>query len=139
MNMKKILIGGISGGVAFFLLGWLCYGILFKDLMAAGAGSAPGVERTDEEMNLAAIFIGNLMWGFLFSVVFSWSKHDGLMSGLFMGAVVGFLMNAGSDFIMYGTSNLMTLNGALTDILVGTILATLAGGVTGWAMGMIKE
>ena len=139
MSMKKILIGGIAGGVAFFLLGWLCYGILFKDLMAAGAGTASGVERTDEEMNLAAIFIGNLMWGFLFSVVFSWSKHDGLMSGLFMGAEVGLLMNAGSDFVMYGTSNLMTLNGALVDILVGTILATLAGGVTGWAMGMIKE
>ncbi len=139
MNMKKILIGGIAGGVAFFLLGWLCYGILFKDLMAAGAGTATGVERTDEEMNLAAIFIGNLMWGFLFSIVFSWSKHDGLMSGLFMGAVVGLLMNGGSDFIMYGTSNLMTMTGTLIDIAVGTVLSTLAGGVIGWVMGMIKE
>ncbi len=137
--MKKILIGGIAGGVAFFLLGWLCYGILFKDLMAAGAGTATGVERTDEEMNLAAIFIGNLMWGFLFSIVFSWSKHDGLMSGLFMGAVVGLLMNGGSDFIMYGTSNLMTMTGTLIDIAVGTVLSTLAGGVIGWVMGMIKE
>ena len=139
MNMKKILIGGIAGGVAFFLLGWLCYGILFKDLMAAGAGTATGVERTDEDMNLAAIFIGNLMWGFLFSIVFSWSKHDGLMSGLFMGAVVGLLMNGGSDFIMYGTSNLMTMTGTLIDIAVGTVLSTLAGGVIGWVMGMIKE
>ena len=139
MNMKKILIGGIAGSVAFFLLGWLFYGILFKDLMDAGMGTATGVEKTDEEMSLGIIFLGNLMWGFLFSVVFSWSKHDGLMSGLFMGAVVGLLMNAGNDFIMYGTSNLMTMNGALIDIAVGTVLSTLAGGVIGWVMGMIKE
>lgn len=137
--MKKILIGGIAGGVAFFLLGWLCYGILFKDLMAASMGTATGVEKSDEEMSLGIIFLGNLMWGFLFSIVFSWSKHDGLMSGLFMGAVVGLLMNAGNDFIMYGTSNLMTMNGALIDIAVGTVLSTLAGGIIGWVMGMIKD
>jgi hypothetical protein len=30
MNTKKILYGGITGGVAFFFLGWLIYGILLN-------------------------------------------------------------------------------------------------------------
>ena len=139
MNMKRVLIGGLAGGVAYFLLGWLCYGILFKDLMAAGAGTATGVYKTNEEMGFVPLIIGNFALGFLLSIVFSWSKHYGLMSGLFMGAVIGILYSVGFDFIMYGTSNLMTLNGALADILIGTINATIAGGVTGLAMGMIKD
>ncbi len=139
MNMKRILIGGLAGGVAYFMLGWLCYGILFTDLMASGAGSATGVYKSDEEMDFISLIIGNFALGFMLSVIFSWSKHYGLMSGLFMGAVIGILYCTGFDFIMYGTSNLMTLNGTLIDILVGTINATLAGGVTGWSMGMVKD
>ena len=33
MNYKKIIIGGIAGGIAYFFLGWLVYGILLANFM----------------------------------------------------------------------------------------------------------
>lgn len=31
MNVKRFLISGTIAGIAYFLLGWLFYGIIFKD------------------------------------------------------------------------------------------------------------
>ncbi len=35
METNKILLGGLAGGVAFFLLGWVIYGILLMDYTMA--------------------------------------------------------------------------------------------------------
>ncbi len=32
MNVKNFIVGGIVGGIVDFLLGWLFYGMLFKDI-----------------------------------------------------------------------------------------------------------
>ena len=32
MNTKNFIIGGIAGGIINFFLGWIFYGMLFKDL-----------------------------------------------------------------------------------------------------------
>ena len=40
MNLKKLLLGGIAGGIVFFLLGWLIYGKLLMGFMTAHPGLA---------------------------------------------------------------------------------------------------
>jgi len=35
MNNKPFLLSTLAGTIAYFLLGWLFYGILFKDLYPA--------------------------------------------------------------------------------------------------------
>jgi len=42
MNTRKFLIAGISGGIVYFLLGWLIYGMLLNDYMRS---SVAGVGR----------------------------------------------------------------------------------------------
>ncbi len=44
MDTKKFLIGTLAGGVAFFLIGYLIYGIALTDIMAQQSGSATGNE-----------------------------------------------------------------------------------------------
>lgn len=43
--MKKMLIGTVAGGVAFFLLGGLIYEVVLGDFYRANWGSAAGVLR----------------------------------------------------------------------------------------------
>ena len=134
--MKKILFGGIAGGVVFFLLGWLFYGFLFAGFMADNAGSATGVAREMDQMEMWALALGNLLWGFLLAVIFGvWANIRTLAAGAKAGAILGLLMGASFDLIMYGTSNLMNLTAVFADILIMIVITAIAGAVVAIVLG----
>ena len=135
MDAKKFAIGTVAGGIAFFLLGWLLYGMLLMNYFEANAGSATGVNR--ESMNMIALFLGNLAMAALLTLVFlRWAGVSTFMGGLKAGALIGLLIALGLDLTMFGTTNIMTLNGMVMDVVVYTIMSAVAGGVIGWLLGM---
>lgn len=138
MDAKKFAIGTLAGGVAFFLLGWLLYGMLFMNFFEANAGSATGVNK--ESMNMIALFLGNLAMAALFTLIFlRWANISTFVGGLKGGALIGLLVALGLDLTMFGTTNLMTLNGMVMDVVVYTVMSAVAGGVIGWLLGMGKK
>ena len=140
MATKKIIWAGIAGGIAFFLLGWLFYGILLAGFFEANAGTATGVYREMDDMIMWAIFVGNLFTGFLLAIIMgSWSKVTTPLAGAKVGAIVGLLMTAGFDFTMYGASNLMTMTGGIGDIITMGVMSAIAGLVVAWVLGMGKK
>ena len=139
MNTNKFLVGGIIGGIAYFLLGYLVWGMLLMDFMTNNAGSATGVMKTNDQFIWWALIVGNLFSGFLLSYVLNKSGSNSAGSGAATGAVIGLLVSAGFDFIMYGVANLSTLNGALVDILASTVVAAVVGGIIGGYLGMGKK
>lgn len=135
MNTKNFLTAGIAGGLAYFFLGWLAYGVLLTDVMKDYAGSATGVDRGDQ-MVFWALIVGNLLSGFLLSYVFTCLGNvNTFAAGLRSGAWLGALMAGAIDFMMFGTTNLMTLNGVFIDIIIFTVISGIAGGITGWFAG----
>ena len=70
MDIKKLIIGGITGGILYFLLGWLVYGNLLAEFMKAHPGTATGVDRAMADMNWMYLTIGNLLSGFLIAYIF---------------------------------------------------------------------
>ena|SRR5690242_1438095 len=139
MNTKKFFLGGIAGGVAFFLLGYLFYGMLFSDFFSKNAGSATGVSRQMDQFVWWALILGNLLFGFILSYVAGKAKIRTLGSGLIAGAILGILFAASFDFTSYGTSNLMTIKGVWADIVILGVMAAIAGAVVGLVRGMGKE
>ena len=136
MNTNKFVIGGIAGGVAAFLLGWLLYGMLLKDFYAANAGTDCSVDRGDAII-MWALVVGNLAFGFLLSYIFTrWASINTAGGGAQAGAIIGFLMGLGMDMVMYGTTTMMKLNGVLVDIAVSTVMTAIVGAVVGMAIGM---
>ena len=134
MDAKKFLLGTLGGGVAYFLVGFVLYGLVMADFFAANAGTASGV--TKEPPALWALAIGNLLHGALLTYIFGkWAGIRTFSGGLMGGAIVGLLMGGGMDFVMYGTSNLMNMTGLITDIVVFGLMSALAGGVVGWILG----
>ncbi len=137
MDAKKLAYGTLVGGAAIFLLGFLFYGILLMKFFTAQEGSATGVSK--EPMEFWALALGNLALGALLTYIFErWAGITTFAGGLKGGLVVGFLMSLSFDLTMYGTSNIMTLTGALVDVVVYTVMIAVAGGLIGWLLGKMK-
>jgi hypothetical protein len=57
------------------------------------------------------------------------------MGGAKGGAIIGVFYAGSFDFNILGTFNVLTLTGAITDIVVYTFMAALACAVAGWWLG----
>ena len=136
MDTKKFLIGTIVGGLTFFFVGWLIYGMALMSFMMEHSGSAQGVSRA-EDMVWWSLLVGNFASGALFTYVFmKWANINSFGGGFAAAATMGFLMAAGFDFSMYGTSNIMDLTGTIVDIVAYTVMAGIGGGAIGAVLGM---
>lgn len=132
----KMLIAGILGGVVYFLLGWLFYGMLLASTFESLAGSATGLMRSENDMLLWSVLLGNISLGMVLAYISSnWAKVGSLQGGLTTGATVGFLLGLGMDLAWYGSTHVYTLPAVFLDAAVFTISSALAGAVIGWWLG----
>jgi len=111
MNTNKFLIGGIIGGIAYFLLGWLVWGMLLMNFMTENAGTATGVMKAEGDMIWWALIVGNLFSGLAMAYVLTKAGVSTASTGVMMGAIFGLLISASFDFTMFGTANIMNMNG----------------------------
>lgn len=139
MTAQKIIWAGVAGGIVYFLFGWLFYGILLVDFFASHAGSATDVYREMDEMIMWALMLGNLLMGFLVAIIFNWSQVKSIGDGVLRGAIIGLLVGGSMDFSMYGTSNLMTLGGAIADIITMVVMSAIVGLVVVWILKTGKK
>jgi hypothetical protein len=133
MKTNKILLGGVAGGVTFFLLGWLVYGVLLKDYMASHLNQCAA--KPMQEMILWAMFLSNLALGFLLALIFSWSNTSGMKNGAKLAAIVGALICTSYDLGTYSMSNMFSCYTVmLVDVLSYTVMLAIVGGVVGKVM-----
>jgi len=122
----KILKGTIFGGVAYFLLGWLIYGLLLSDFSLANYNQC--MNRASADMIWWTLILSNLVYAFFLTIVLKWSGATGWIDGLKTGALFGFLYVLTMDLSFYSMTNMFNSIGALLiDILVSTIIASIMG------------
>jgi uncharacterized membrane protein len=126
---KKIVIGGIAGGILFFLLGWLVYGILLMEYMNQHAGLKGNVNRNDADMQMIYILAGSVLQGILLAYILVRSNVSTLAGGLLTGATVGFLISSSIDLTMYGTTYILSKHSILADVIAATAIFAVAGGL----------
>jgi Protein of unknown function (DUF1761) len=126
---KKILIGGIAGGILFFLLGWLVYGILLMDYMNQHAGLKGNVNRGDGDMKMIYIFAGSVMQGILLAYVLVKANVSSVVQGFVTGAILGFLISSSVDLSMYGTTYILSKHSILADVIAATAITAVTGAV----------
>ncbi|MBK9107199.1 MAG: hypothetical protein IPM92_02155 [Saprospiraceae bacterium] len=135
MNTKT-LIAGLLGGIAYFFLGWLLYGMLLASTFESLMGSAQGVNRSDDEMVLWALAIGNLAMGLAMAYILNnWAKVSTVQTGAINAATVALMLSLGYDLMWFSTTHLMTLSGVLLDVVVYTAMSAIAGAIIGWWLG----
>ena len=138
MKTSKILLGGIAGGVSFFLLGWIIYGMLLMDFMSANSNQCAA--RPMQDMIWWAMILSNLALGFLLAIVFTWSNTKGVISGAKVAGILGLLFGISIDFSFYSMTttynNIMII---FVDIIAYTLMTAIAGALIAWVMGMGKK
>ncbi len=140
MNTKKFLIGTLVGGVAFFFLGYLIYGMALTDFFSQHTGTATGVAKPMEELVWWALILGNLASAALLSYIFlKWANISSFGAGASAAAVIGFLIVTSFDFVIFATANISDLTGTAVDIIAYTVMTAIAGGIIGAVLGMVKS
>lgn len=137
MNITKLLSGGIAGAVAFFLLGWLFYGVLLMDFMASNPGVVGNIGK--EEPNFMYLIIGNIAQGLLLAYIFIKANITSVTSGLITGLIIGFLLSVSFDCIMYATTNIISRKAMAADVAAASVMTAIAGAVVAMIIGMGKK
>ena len=135
MNSNKFLVGGIVGGVVYFVLGYVFYGLLLKNFFAES-----GMPTNMDNMIWWALIAGNLAAGFLFAYILGKANVSTAGGGAGVGLVVGLLISLSFDLIMYATGQGMKeLKFIAADIAASTVMSVIVGSVVGWYYGMGKK
>jgi hypothetical protein len=132
MDMRRLVIGTLVGGIVVYVLGYLIFILAFGSFYAANLGSATGVTRDPEIM--WAVFLGSCAYAALITVMI------GITGGVITtaaamkrGAIVGFLLWLAADFILYGATNMANL----TRTAVDPVLELIRGGISGGIIGVL--
>jgi hypothetical protein len=138
MDSKRLIIGTVVGGITLHVLGYVIWVMALADFFAANTGSATGVSRDAPLM--WAIALGNLSLGALLTLAIgSRPKFPSIGEGFKIGAIVGFLIWLGVDFILYGLNNVSNLTATIADPLLEIVHNGVAGTVIVAVIGRIRQ
>lgn len=136
MNLQKTFLGGIVGGIVYFLLGYVFYGLLLKKFFESNG--MPAVDM--DKMVWWAMIVGNLAGGFLLAYILGKANASSAGTGAGIGFVVGLLMSLSFDLIMYGVGqNHMSAKAIAADVAVSAVMSAIAGAIVAAVMGMGKK
>lgn len=130
MNVKNFVISGIAGGFIEFILGWLFYGILFKDSFPSN-----GTE------NMLLIFLGCMTFGFLLSYIFiKWAHISNWKTGLTAGAIIGLFIALYFSFFANSIKTMDELNIQLMalDTAITVVMSAIVGSSIAFVSGKLK-
>ncbi|WP_297097630.1 hypothetical protein [uncultured Draconibacterium sp.] len=122
----KILRGTIFGGIAFFFLGWLFWGILLMDFSANNYN--PDFYLKDNEMVWWALILSNLTYSLLQTLFLKWGKAKKWIDGLKIGILFGGLYALTTDLAIYSMTNiLLNVWAVIVDALAYAVITGLMG------------
>ena len=121
----KILRGTIFGGISYFLLGWLLYGIILMGFLSANMNQCAA--RTDE-MIWWALILSNFTAALLLTLLLKWFGAKGIVDGLKLGALFGFLYTSTVGLSSWSMTTMYSKFGALiVDVVASTVLLAIVG------------
>ncbi len=130
MNAKQWVIGTVVGAVVVFGAGWVLFEMLLGDYYAANAGSATGVDKDPPIM--WSLAVGALAYAALIIYAMrAQAASVNMVSGMKVGAIVGFLLWATADFSLFGITNMSNLTITMVDPFVELVHGGIAGAVIG--------
>lgn len=129
MKTKNFLVAGIAGGIADFLLGWLFYGMLFKDYF-------PQPEESTNAMVM--IFLGCMTFGLFYAYIFTkWAQITTLTTGAKAGAVIGLFVSVAMNFFNMAMNSAATFQTFAIDVAIGIVMGAIIGAVVAVVNGKL--
>jgi hypothetical protein len=123
----KFLMAALAAAVAVFIGGWVIYGMILMDYMAAHS-------FMKEAPAMWGIAAGNLFSGLLYAYVCQLAGIKSFGKGLTTGALLGCLLGLSTNFIMLGGGMFDSAVPMLIDTVGIVVLTGLGCGVAGALM-----
>ena len=122
----KIIRGTLFGGIAYFLMGWLVWGILLMDFYTANFNQC--ASRPEMEMIWWAMIVSNLTMALLLTLFLKWSGEKGIVDGLKIGALFGFLYSLSLNLGYYSMTTMFNnFTAIIVDVIVNTLVMAVIG------------
>ena len=126
MNLKKFIVGGILGGLVDWVLGWLFYGMIFKNTFP----------MNDSTMNMVMITAGCFTFGFFISYLFTGlTSISNLTTGLKAGAIIGLFQGLFSGFF----ANQSTLTPNYRVLAIGVVISIVMTAAIGATVATVNK
>ena len=129
MKFKTLLIGTITGGAIYFVLGWIAYSVLMNDLIDRYPG-----ESLNKSFRILGYFYyvvaAKLISGFILTLFIIKSGYNKVIVAMRSSLFLGILLNLSNGFIIYSLTTMYSITVIVTDALVfGIISAFAAAGI----------
>lgn len=138
MNVRAIL-AAVAGAVVMFLLGYLVFGVALASWYEQQMAAAKALLHTPMPV-LWALFLAQLMFTLLLATVYDrYASISTPAGGAIAGLWMGFLVFMSYDLSSFAFFKFVTLQFAVIDALLNTVIAAIAGGVVGLVLGLGKK
>lgn len=139
MDWTKYLLASLIGGVVYFFLGWLIFGMVLFNLTALPEDISSVVQLPMEEFKMSFMIISCLLWGALLSLILmKWAKVSTFLGGLKVGVIVGVMITLMVGFSMASMYRLQSVNQILINAVGDAVCSGLTGGAIGWFLSRGK-
>lgn len=133
---KKFLLASLAAFVANFLGGWLIYGLLLKDMMAANTPDAVKPLMIDPP-NMMYLALGQIILSVMITWIIDRTGSHSVAKGIRTAVTVNVLISLGFGFMWSSMMN-MYINpgtGMLIDLVATIVMGILTGAAAGWVLG----
>lgn len=143
--VTRLLAGTVAGGVAFFILGFVIFGLILADAVMkpntnifTGPG---GINLMNEVPVWAPLILANFVSALLLAYIFeAWAGIRTFVGGLKAGAIVWFLISLNIQLMFAAFMNLSkNYIPAVADVIGSTIMGAIGGGVIALVLGMMNK
>ena len=122
----KLLRGTIFGGIAFFFMGFLVWGLLLSGITDTLYDST--LNRPDNGMIWWALVLSNLFYALLLTLVLKWASAQNWIDGVKIGVIFGGLYALTVDLGMYSMTTMINdLKGIVVDLLAYLMVSAVSG------------
>ncbi|HUR98988.1 MAG TPA: DUF1761 family protein [Pyrinomonadaceae bacterium] len=139
--LTRVLAAAVAGAVAFFLFGFLIYGLVLDPLVMKPAMNPEAAKLMNDPPMWAPLLMSNFVMAFLFAYIFDkWAAIRTFAGGLSAGALIYFLITLGMQLMFMAFMNMSnSLVPMIADVIGSAILGALVGGVVGMVLGMMNK
>lgn len=131
---KSTILGTLVGGVSFFLLGWLIFGLLLTGGMYSSETNSN--IRPESDMIWWAMVLSNFIWAYFITWVIEIRGSQGAIPGMMTGLYIGLLMTLAFDLGMYAMSTMFPSGKDMVmDIVANSLLCAVVGLIIGLVVG----
>src|SRR5688500_16652321 len=139
--LARVLAATVAGGIAFFVLGAVIYGLILDPMVMKPNMNPDAAKLVNDPPVWVPLVLANFVSAFLLAYIFdTWAGVRTFAGGLKAGAIVFFLIALSFQLMFTAFMNITSsFAPAVADVIGSTVLGGIAGGVIAMVLGMMNK